>query len=537
MNLKIFMCYFLLICTAHAGEGGLGITVEPNDAEIYVDGELKTNSSPATLTLSEGKHQVEVKKANMNSEHFEIIIPAEGVIVKKVTLTPTKIVAPIQDLTSFLKPEQGKFETDAEFLARRTQLITEFNQGVQTRDAHFQIGLAKLDYEHYDLKNGIFPVKLEVAAWAKPLFQSVQLNIAALRDDAQNLWKEGEQKQLFVYFKLGKHSAEVEKVVLIGLQKEWILETVTGHLFVTFPNTLDKLLKQLNQVYQTQSPLVFQHPTVTHSSEETVSALLNHQANMIVLPRRLTEKELSEFEKKFEFEPTEIQIAKKMYAAYVHKANPLDTITIQGLGAMFSNVPQCGLSNSIKTWDQAHRIMDGALGATYRVFKDVTKDMLGMKKTWEGLPIVLFSPKTDTLAGQFVKDTLLCGGELKTEVKQYAERDIPQVISGEIQNIGIGSIREIENLPVKMLKIYNSHEDGSFSSGQIEATRENALQNKYLLTQSIWIYINVPQNTKLNPIFQKLLRSIFSKSGQEILETLEFISLPENEYPEQLLKF
>jgi ABC-type phosphate transport system substrate-binding protein len=531
------MCYFLLICTAQAGNGGLGITVEPNDAEIYVDGQLKTNSSPANLTLPEGKHQVEVKKANMNSEHFEIIIPAESVIVKKVTLTPTKIVTPIQDLTSFLKPEQGKFETDAEFLARRTQLIAEFNQGVQTRDAHFQIGLAKLDYEHYDLKNGIFPVKLEVAAWAKPFVQAVQRNIAALRDDAQNLWQEGEQKQLFAYFKLGKHAAEVEKIVLIGLNKEWTLESVTGHLFVTFPNTLDKLLKQFNQVYQTQFPLVFQHPTVTHSSEETVTALLNHQANVIVLPRRLTEKELSEFEKKFEFEPTEIQIAKKMYAAYVHKANPLDTITIQGLGAMFSNVPNCGVGYPIKTWDQAHRIMEGALGTTYRVFKDVTKDMLGMKNTWEQLPIALFSPSAESLAGQFVKDMLLCGGELKTQAKQYADKDIPQVISGEIHNIGIGSMREIEGLPVKMLKIYNSHEDGNFSSGKIEATVENALQNKYLLTQSIWIYVNVPSRTKLNPMFREMLRVIFSKTGQAILETAEFITLPESEYPEQLMKF
>lgn len=535
MNLKVIICYFLLICAAHAGDGGFAITVEPNDAEIYIDGQLKTNSSPATLTLPEGKHQVEVKKAGMRSENFEIVIPVESVIVKKVTLTPVK--PPITDLTTFLKPEQGKFETDAEFLARRTQLLAEFNQGVQSHDARFQVGTAKLDHQNYDLKNGSFPVKLEVLAWAKPFFTPTQLYIAGLRDEAQNLWQEGEQKQLFAYLKLGKHAAEIEKMVLMGLNKEWTLNEVTGHLFVAFPNSLDKLFNKLGKTYKINFPYVYPHVTTTSSVEETFVALLNAQANVIVLPRRLTETEISAFEKKFEFEPTEIHLAMKMYAAYVHKSNPLDIMTIPGLDAMFSSTRNCGLTEPLHTWGQASRLLEGTFDATYRVFKNVTKNVLGMKKTWEELPIVLFIPKNNPLTEQFVKDVVLCGGQLKAEVRRYDDKNPLNVIAANTQNIAIDAVQEIGELPVKMLKIYNSRENGTFSSGGIEATSENALKNKYLLTQNIWLYVNVPPKAKLHPMTREMLRTIFSRTGRDILEGLEFISLPESEYPEQLTKF
>jgi phosphate transport system substrate-binding protein len=533
MNLKTLICYFLLICTAHANEGGLAITVEPKDAEIYVNGVLKMNTSPAYLILSEGKYQVEVKKTGMNTESFEIIVPAEGTVVKKVTLTPIAspalppVIEAKPDLLALLKPERGKFETEIEFSQRRTKLLIEFNQGVAAHQPDFQMGTAILNHDNYDLDSGTFPIEIEWVNWAEPFLHIQKLspqNIAALRDDAQNLWQEGQQKPLFAYFKLGKHTAEVDKMVLVGSNKEWRVEPVTGHLFVVFPNFLSKLANRLTKSYQKTFPYTLIHLTAT---ENLFDPLLTGKANLVISPREMTEEEQTVFKNKFEYEPTVTPIAMKMYAVYVHKSNPLTFLTMQGLDAIFSTTRTCGLPKSIDTWGQATKLLEGSLGKTYRLIKNATKDVLGVQKTWEQLPIILFGVNSESLAYPFFKKSVLCGGNFKASVQQQKDQNMLAIVGGDRQNIGFATFQETNEYPsVRALSIYNQREAGVFSSGEIEPTRENALSGKYPLVHYLWIYTNKSPTSTLPRVEQELLNFVLSPDGQEILETLGFIPVP-----------
>jgi len=535
MNLKTLICYFWFICAAQANEGGLAMIVEPQDAEIYINGQLKTNSSPSHLILSEGKYQVEVKKSGMNTENFEIIVPAEGTVVKKVTLIPIApppppppVIEAKPDLLALLKPEQGKFETELEFLQRRTKLLIEFNQGVAAHQPNFQIGTVTLNYDNYDLDSGTFPVKIEWANWAESfthIQKLLQQNIAALRDDAQNLWQEGQQKPLFAYFKLGKRVAEVDKMVLVGSNKEWRVEPITGHLFIVFPSYLSELANKLTESYQKTFPYTLLHLTAT---ENLFDPLLTGKANLVISPREMTAEEQTVFKNKFEYEPTVTPIAMKMYAVYVHKSNPLTFFTMQGLDAIFSTSRVCGLPESIDTWGQATKLLEGTLGKTYRLIKNATKDVLGMQKTWDKLPMTLFGINSESLAYPFFKKSVLCGGNFKATVKQQKDQEILAIVSGDRQNIGFATFQEAnEYSSVRALSIYNQREAGIFSSGEIDPTRENALSGKYPLAHYIWIYANKPPTSALPPVERELLNFALSPAGQEILETLGFIPLSE----------
>jgi len=541
MNLKTLICYFLLICTAHANEGGLVITVEPSDAEIYLNGQLKTNSSPIHLILSEGKYQIEVKKAGMNTESFEILIPAESTVVKKITLTPIALPPPPPpapvveakpDLLALLQPERGKFETEGEFATRRAKLLIEFNQGVAAHQPDFQIGTAILNHDNYDLDSGTFPVQIEWADWAKSFTHVQKLsqqNIAALRDDAQSLWQEGEKKPLFAYFKLGKHVAEVDKIVLMGLNKEWRVEPITGHLFITLPVFLNELTNKLLETYQTKFPYAHLHPTV-RKSDGLFDALLTNETNFVMTHRKMNEAELAAFEKKYEYEAVGIKIAMKMYAVYVHKSNPLDSFTLSGLDAMFSTTRTCGHPEPIETWGQATTLLEGTLGKTYRLMKNATKDILGMQKIWDKLPITLFGVNSDELAYPFFKQLVLCNGNFKTTMAQRKDQEIPAIVSGDRQNIGFSAFQEVnEHSSIRVLSIYNQREAGTFSSGEIEPSVENALSGKYPLAHYIWIYVNKPPKSALPPVEQAMIDFVLSPAGQEILENLGFISLPEKQ--------
>jgi len=70
----------------HAGEGVLALTTEPKEAEIYIDGQLKVNTTPVIFRLLEGKHQIEIKSPGKLPKPFEVLIAKDAIISKKVTL-------------------------------------------------------------------------------------------------------------------------------------------------------------------------------------------------------------------------------------------------------------------------------------------------------------------------------------------------------------------------------------------------------------------------------------------------------------------
>jgi formylglycine-generating enzyme required for sulfatase activity len=70
----------------HAGEGVLALTTDPRDADVYVDGQLKVNTTPVIFRLSEGKHQIEIKVPGKRPERLDVLIANDAIISKKVTL-------------------------------------------------------------------------------------------------------------------------------------------------------------------------------------------------------------------------------------------------------------------------------------------------------------------------------------------------------------------------------------------------------------------------------------------------------------------
>jgi PEGA domain len=157
MNLIIWLVALFLSFSVYAEEqGGLAIVTVPADAEIYVNGVLKANSSPAYLILSEGKYQVEVRKIGKKTETLEIIIGKDTVVKKEVVLSDMPSEQSKLSLTAMLNPVRDSFETDDEFQQRRENLLKQFNEAVQRHETAFQAGVATLDKEKYNINTGTF---------------------------------------------------------------------------------------------------------------------------------------------------------------------------------------------------------------------------------------------------------------------------------------------------------------------------------------------------------------------------------------------
>lgn len=77
-----------LLCASsllYAEDGILALTTDPPNAEIYVDGQLKTNLTPVVLHLPTGKHLIEAKKDNQSAK-LEVLISDNLVVHNKMVL-------------------------------------------------------------------------------------------------------------------------------------------------------------------------------------------------------------------------------------------------------------------------------------------------------------------------------------------------------------------------------------------------------------------------------------------------------------------
>ena len=68
------------------------------------------------------------------------------------------------------------------------------------------------------------------------------------------------------------------------------------------------------------------------------------------MSRKMKDKELASFEKKFGYKPTAIPVAIDALAVYVHKDNPIQGMSIAQVDAIFSNTRKCGGDVDLSTW-------------------------------------------------------------------------------------------------------------------------------------------------------------------------------------------
>ncbi len=531
----------VLSWTTQAGEGALALTTDPNDADIYVDGVLKANSSPIVLKLPDGKHQVEVSKPGKQSQHVEIVIGDGAVVAKKILLIdlppdfkqPPLLKEDKMDLSSVLTPKREAFETVQEFEKRWQQLIEDFNQAVQRHDPRYQAGVAHLLQEDYDLASGTFPVRLEPNSWAQALNPPTLSNIAALREDAKALWQEGPQRLLFVYLVLNKDKVVIKQIVLTGINKEWVIQDIVGLLSSQMPKSLTTLIDAWHNEYKTLYPQIKVRSQPYPKSELAtiaLSGLLEGTSNLVFLPRPMTAKEVQTFTEKFGYAPTGLRVSLEAVAVYVHNDNPIKGLTIPQLDAIFSKARKCGVAREIRFW--------GDLGVTEAWLKNKSK-WLGLggggeeAVAWDKLTIQPFGRPPESPVAELFQEKALCKGEWKQKITITANPKTAMTVADRaVNNISFASLTE-ETIPnVKALPIENK--GTGYLSDFVKPTLKNAMAGQYPLARLLWLYVNKSPYKQLPPVQNEFIKFIWSDKGQALLTASELVPLPAEVVKEEL---
>ena len=226
-------------------------------------------------------------------------------------------------------------------------------------------------------------------------------------------------------------------------------------------------------------------------------ALTEGTANMGPMSRPMKDSEIQAFEEKYGYKPTAVPVAIDALAVFVHKDNPIKSLSIEQVDAIFSSTRLCGGDKDLKTWGD-----------------------VGLTGEWASKPIQLFGRNSVSGTYGYFKEEALCKGDFKSNVnEQPGSASVVQSISSTLNAIGYSGIG-YKTSSVRAVPL-------SKKGGEaFEASEENALAGKFPLARFFYVYVNKAPNQPLSPLDAEFIKLVLSKQGQEVVVKDGYIPLP-----------
>ena len=272
---------------------------------------------------------------------------------------------------------------------------------------------------------------------------------------------------------------------------------VSGNLSSVGSDTLANLMTLWAEDFKRTYPNVNIQIQAAGSSTAP-PALTQGTSNVGPMSRKMKDKEIEAFEKKYGYKPVAIPVAIDALAVYVNKDNPIKGLTIPQVDAIFSSTRKCGENAEITTWGQT-----------------------GLTGAWTNRSIQLYGRNSVSGTYGYFKDHALCKGDYKNTVnEQPGSASVVQSVSASINGIGYSGIG-YKTSGVRAVPLTKKAGDKF-----IDATTENALNGTYPLSRFLYIYVNKAPNKELEPKVKEFIKLVLSKQGQQIVVKDGYIPLP-----------
>lgn len=223
-----------------------------------------------------------------------------------------------------------------------------------------------------------------------------------------------------------------------------------------------------------------------------IAGLINGRVDIAPASRVMTEHEIELAKEKTGKDPVQFVVGRDALAIYVHKNNPIDTISIEelaevyGEGGKITGWKQLGVDNVKCSSDEIVRIARQNSSGTYVYFRDA---VLGPER-------------------QYKQGT----------TGQSGSRDVVALVSQTPCAIGYSGMGYYEPGAVKMLKIAkNKGEPG------VAPSVETALDNTYPISRPLYIYtLGEPTG-----VVQEFVEWVLGPEGQKLVADVGYVPNPE----------
>ncbi|HUR27999.1 MAG TPA: PstS family phosphate ABC transporter substrate-binding protein [Planctomycetota bacterium] len=264
------------------------------------------------------------------------------------------------------------------------------------------------------------------------------------------------------------------------------VQGVSGAIKSVGSDTMNNLMTLWGESYKALYPSVTIEIEGKGSSTAPV-ALTAGTATFGPMSRPMKDKEIDDFEKAFGYKPTVIETSIDMLAVYVHKDNPIASLTLAQVDAIFSSTRKGGAEKEIKTWGE-----------------------LGLTGEWADKPISLYGRNSASGTYGYFKEHALFKGDFKDSVKeQPGSSSVVQGVASDRYAVGYSGIgyktADVRAVPLAV----------NAKTKPVSAVSENAYSGEYPMARFLLVYLNVQPATEIDPLRREFVRYLYSRDGQE----------------------
>lgn len=272
---------------------------------------------------------------------------------------------------------------------------------------------------------------------------------------------------------------------------------VSGNLNSVGSDTMNNLMTLWGESFAKVNPTV-RIQVEGKGSSTAPPALIAGTAQFGPMSREMKPEELDAIEKKYGYPAIQIKAALDVLAVYVNKDNPLASLALPEVDAIFSKARKGGYPNAITTWGQ-----------------------LGLKGEWAAKPVSMFGRNAASGTYGFFKDHALFKGDFKDTVKeQPGSASVVQGVTEDRFAIGYSGIG-YRTSGVRALPLA-----AKVGAPAQEPNYANALARKYPLSRYLYIYIVRDPRGPMDPLTREFLRFVLSREGQDVVVKDGFLPLP-----------
>ena len=267
-----------------------------------------------------------------------------------------------------------------------------------------------------------------------------------------------------------------------------VKDDLQGMVRLKGSDSIDPLVRLWIQEFQKVQPGT-QFTVESHGSATAPPALMKEEADIGHMSRAMNDAELDAFQTRFGYAPTSLRVAFDALAIYVNRKNPLKTISIQELDAIYGTTRLAGAEKSMDGWWQFSLPKSNVQKYWVRPY---SRDENSGSRTF------------------FMEKVLQKGGKLKETARVKDQMGIMEVIARDINAIGYGP--ESYRTPmVRMVPLIGLEAEQAYLP-----TLANIQTNRYALSRTLYFYVDQAPDKPLGLATQAFLKFVLSGKGQEL---------------------
>jgi phosphate transport system substrate-binding protein len=307
------------------------------------------------------------------------------------------------------------------------------------------------------------------------------------------------------------HAIELPDTIptdLASLTTTKSLAGVYGSISSVGSDTLATLISLWSERFKTVYPHV-KFQIQASGSATAAQALTQGTATIGPMSRAMTASEVSRFTQKYGYPPTTLIVAVDAIAIYVEKNNPMQSLTLEQVDALFSVTRFCGSANKIETWSD-----------------------IGVTKFGENRKVLLYGRNSASGTYDLFKKQALCEGDFKATVNELpGSSSVVLSIASSVGGLGYAALGHFDD-NVKALAIGTKRQGEMFYA---EPNNDNITSGKYPFSRYLYIVVNKPPNSQLPVLERAFLTFILSDEGQNMVNENGYYSISKELREKQLV--